>query len=140
MPGSCQRIDGSPNLNKCLLAYCLDGKNSMLAVKGTDGRILARSMLRLLWDKTESKPVLFLDRLYPNPCPKEIGNAILIAAKKCADQLSLDLFAKGMGGAASVKIIESLGSSCPFEYADASEGVMKDGVYTLKQVGQIPLA
>ena len=69
--GSCQRVDASASLNKSLLAYCLDGKNAMLAVKGEDGKVLARSMLRLLWNREDSRPVLFLDRLYPDPCLKE---------------------------------------------------------------------
>ncbi|MBA3603421.1 MAG: hypothetical protein H0W50_07225 [Parachlamydiaceae bacterium] len=31
--GSCQRVDGDSNLNKCLMAYVFDGKNRLLAVK-----------------------------------------------------------------------------------------------------------
>ena len=44
--GSCQRIDGNPSLNKCLLAYCLDGKNPMVAVKREDGNIYASPLFR----------------------------------------------------------------------------------------------
>ena len=110
----------------------------MLAVKDPNGRILARCMLRLLWDKIDSKPVLFIDRLYPSPCPKERENAIQMAAKECARALGLELFIRGRG-LPSGKTIESLGSSCPFEYADASDGVMPNGVYTLKEVSQISL-
>ena len=138
--GSCQRVDGNPDYNKCLLAYCLDGKNAMLAVKGTEGKILARSMLRLLWNQTDSKPVLFLDRLYPTPCPKEREDAILKAAIIAAKSLGLELFTSWKNGPPTQeKIIESLGSSCPYEYADGADGVMSDGLFTIQHPRKIDL-
>ena len=48
--GSCQRINGEPRHNKCLLAYVLDGKNRIFAIKDETGRLKARAMMRLLWD------------------------------------------------------------------------------------------
>jgi hypothetical protein len=118
--GSCQRIDASAYESKCLLAYCLDGKNSMIAVKDPSGKILARSMLRLLWNPMNERPALFLDTLYPSNCSLERKNAILSAAQECARQLGCQLFEytskKG-------EILESLGSSCPYEYADNAGGV-----------------
>ena len=104
----------------------------MVAVKAEDGKILARSMLRLLWDKTESKPVLFLDRLYPNSCPKEREAAIRSAASQCARELGLELFIQGAAGSSTRKIIESLGSFCSYEYADGSDGVIPGGVFTIR--------
>ena len=61
--GSCMRVDGSPELNKGLLGYIMDGKNRLIAVKNPQGKILSRSILRILWDG--EKVVLFLERLYP---------------------------------------------------------------------------
>jgi hypothetical protein len=50
---------------KINLAYCLDGKNTMIAVKDDEtGKTLARGMFRLLWNPNHKKPVLFLDRIY----------------------------------------------------------------------------
>ena len=132
--GSCQRIDGDQNQNKCLLAYCLDGKNAMVAVKAEDGKILARSILRLLWDKTEAKPVLFLDRLYPYPCPKERVAAIQSASIRCAQELGLELFIQGTEGD---PVIESLEGSCPYEYADGASGIMRGGIFTIRGTKRI---
>ena len=145
---SCQRIDGNPALNKCLLAYCLDGKNAMIAVKGANGKILARSFLRLLWNKKESeledKPVLFLDKLYPSDCPKGRADAIKEAAKECSIKLGLEIFESKEPAFASADedvIIESLGSSCPYEYADGAKvekgfaKVMPAGVFTIENPG-----
>ena len=138
--GSCQRIDGYAKHNKCLIAYCLDGKNSMIAVKDPDEKILARSILRLLWDKTNSKPVLFLERLYPNPCPKERKNAILSGASICAKVLGLEIFTSwDLGLSSDGNLIESLGSSSPYEYSDGAGGVMDNGLFTIRNAQKIPL-
>ncbi|MBS0627725.1 MAG: hypothetical protein JSS09_05895, partial [Verrucomicrobia bacterium] len=95
-----------------------------------------RSMLRLLWDSQHEKPVLFLDRLYPNPCPPKRAEAILFAAKECAKQLDLELFQQSDVSSSGREIV-SLGSSCPYEYADAAEGVMKDGKFSVKASAKI---
>ena len=113
----------------------------MVAVKGEDGKILARSMLRLLWDKKGSKPILFLDRLYPSPCPKEREEAIKMAATECAKQLELELYTDWSSESpVQGKVIESLGSSCPYEYADGAEGVMPNGVFTIRNARKIEIA
>ncbi len=140
--GSCQRIDGDPKLNQCLLAYCMDGKNAMIATKGKDGKILARSMLRLLWNEPEQKPALFLDRLYPDPCPAERKSAIANAAIKCAQKLNCDLFTQwnDYPSIPANRIIESLEGPCPYEYADAAEGVMSDGIFKISSLRKMYLA
>ena len=136
--GSCQRVDGNSSLNRCLLAYCLDGKNAMIAVKAKDGKILARSILRLLWNQTDSKPSLFLDRLYPVPCRGERKDAIQTASKACAEKLGLELFTRWNGGLSSTRtVLESLGSSCSYEYADGAEGVIPNGVFTIRSLQEI---
>jgi hypothetical protein len=140
--GSCQRIDGNPRLNQCLLAYCMDGKNAMIATKGKDGKILARSMLRLLWSEQEQKPALFLDRLYPNLCPAERKSAIANAAIKCAQKLNCDLFTwwQDYPSTPDNVIIESLEGPCPCDYADAAGGVMPDGIFKISNLRKMYLA
>jgi hypothetical protein len=136
--GSCQRIDGNPSLNKCLLAYCMDGKNAMLAVKGKEGKILARSMLRLLWNEKEQKPALFLDTLYPDPCPSERKNAIASAAIECAKKLNCDLFTHWYDyPPAPGQTINSLQGPCPYEYADAAGGVIPRGIFEIKDLRKV---
>ncbi len=137
--GSCQRVDGDPRATKCLLAYCMDGKNAMVAVKDKEGnKTLARSMLRLLWNENEQKPALFLDRLYPDPCLAERKQAIVEAATACAKQLNCDLFTKWEGYAEVPNtIVRSLGSSSPYEYTDAAEGVMANGIFQIDNLKKV---
>jgi hypothetical protein len=127
--GSCQRLDGSADLNKCLLAYCLDGKNGMIAVQDEIGTTVARAILRLLLDPSTNKPTLFLERLYPNPISSHRQKAILDAAKECAKTLGCKVFILS-DDTSGTKLI-SKGSSCPYEYVDASGGVKKEGVFSV---------
>jgi len=127
VPGSCQRVDGDPDLNKCLLAYVMDGKNRMVAVKDPSGKIVARALIRHLWDITNQKPVIFLDRFYPQPCAFE--EAITQMALLKAKALNIPLISD-RGEAYAGKVV-SLGSPSPYEYADASDGVMKGGIFTI---------
>lgn len=128
--GSCQRVDASSSDSKCLLAYCLDGKIAMLAIKNIEEKILARSILKLLIDKDSNIPVLFLEALYPYPSTPEREFAILSAAHTCAEQLGCPLLQQAEG--VSGKWVVSLGSSCPYEYADAAGGVQKNGIYEIQ--------
>ncbi len=130
--GSCQRIDGDPKLNRCLLAYCMDGKNALLAVKKGDGKILARSVLRVLWNEKSKKPVLFLDRLYPGPCPPEREAAIVDAAKECAKILNCELFTCSDAHPEAFDIVlKALRGPCPYEYADAAGGIKWGGEFQI---------
>lgn len=119
--GSCQRIDGSAHLKKCLLAYCLDGKNAVVAVKNEQGRMVARRILRLLWDDTHKTPALFLERTYPSNCPANREEALALVAKECAVKLNCRLFEAGTSQDIALC---SLGSSCRDEYADAAGGLI----------------
>src|SRR5690606_17832801 len=47
---SCQSINASSNTNKALLGYIQNGQNRIEAAVSEKGRILGRSILRLLWD------------------------------------------------------------------------------------------
>ncbi len=139
--GSCQRIDGLPSLNKCLLAYCMDGKNAMIGVRNKDGKILARSMLRLLWNEKKQRPALFLDRLYPPLlCPPEKQEAIVTAAKECAKDLNCDLFTLWSGYPETPgTTIKSLKGPCPYEYEDAANGVNPNGIFEIKNLREVYL-
>ncbi len=138
--GSCQRVDGEPHLNKCLLAYLIDGKNRMLAVKDpASGKILARALFRMLWDPIKQKPVLFRDRIYPDPCPPAHKKALDGLAQKRAQALGLALYVQGDLGDPGAVLIRSLGSKAPFEYEDAVEGVMEKGVFTIEKTTEMLL-
>ncbi|MBS0628479.1 MAG: hypothetical protein JSS09_09760, partial [Verrucomicrobia bacterium] len=125
---SCLSIDGNPGSNKCLLAYPLDGKNAMIAIKDLKSKLTARSIFRLLWDLEKQKPALFLDTIYPFSYSKEQKDMILLAAKKCSLKLGLELYSKSEENTNS-KILISLGSSCPFEYSNGSVNQITNGQY-----------
>jgi hypothetical protein len=120
--GSCQRVDGHPQLNKCLLGYVLDGKIRILAIKNEEGKTLSRAIFKLLLDK-ENRPVLFLERIYP-----EESSLIREFAQDRASALRLPLYEHGQTG----ELLHSKGNAAPFEYEDAkgNPGV-KNGPYTL---------
>ena len=129
--GSCQRIDGIPDLNKCLLAYLLDGKNRMIAIKdksGKEGKIVARSILRLLWDNKSQRPALMQEKVYSNILDKNVNTAIDNFAKAEAERLGLELYRFDDLGDAE---LESFGSVAPWEYVDSSGGVNPKGKFTI---------
>ena len=63
--GSCQRVDDDPKNTKGLLSYVLDGQNRLVAIKDPAGKIVARRILRLLFDEKQQKPVLYSEATYP---------------------------------------------------------------------------
>jgi len=129
--GSCQRIDENPALNKGLLGYLMNGPTRLLAVTNKSGRILARSLLRLLWDG--EKPVLFLERLYGD---KSLQENILNLAKDKAQKMGLALTAQNPEGNRYGKTLHSLGGRAPFEYCDAKEGVTT-GVFAIQNAAVV---
>jgi hypothetical protein len=132
---SCQRITNAGDLNICLLAYVLDGKNRLLAIKDSTGKIMARGILRMLW--SNKKPVLFLERLYPVRISDVLTKALETFAKQRASKLGLPLFSKevGIGSPYNFPLV-SLGSLAPFEYCDSLFG-MTNGTYTISGAHQL---
>lgn len=141
--GSCQRIDGDPFLNVCLMAYVLDGKNRLLAIKDPKNKsILARCIFRLLWDPKNHRPVLFQERIYPFSCPQEYKNLLNLLADTRAKDLGLELFTINQRDNLNedrVVSLQSLGSCSPYEYADASSGVIKDGIFTIPKAKAVTI-
>lgn len=123
--GSCQSVDGNPRLNKCLIGgYVLSGHVRAIAILDPTGRIVARNILRLMFDKTSNKPVLFLEEIYPVTAPSVYRQAILTFAKMRALQLGCSLLAKGADNFAAVEYpnpIETLQINAA-EYVDAIGG------------------
>jgi hypothetical protein len=133
--GSCQRVDGNPNLNKCLLAYVMDGENRLLAIKGPDGKIEARAILRLLYDAREKSPVLFMERIYSNAFGR-YDQALIGFAKKRAEEFGLPLL-RSEGSSLYEGKVESLGGFLPYEYSDAAAeaggGVKERGIFSINK-------
>jgi hypothetical protein len=123
VPASCQRVDGKPELNKCLLGYCLDGKIRMLAIKDKTGKMRYRAIVKLLVD-TEGKPALFLECTYPSSV-SFVDDVFLNFIKKKADLMGVKLYVDGVGA-----ILESKACIAPFEYEDNGDGVT-EGSYEI---------
>lgn len=126
--GSCQRVDGHPELNVGLLGYLLDGKNRLIAIKDSDGKIVARRLLRILWDANNKKPVLMMERTYPAMLPKEYQQEIDRFVKQRAKSLGLAIYEEGTKD--DVKL-ESKSSKSPWEYVDSADGLQSHGIYTI---------
>ncbi len=148
--GSCQNINSSPFFNKCLLATLLDGKNRLIAVKNPEtGKIIARSIFRILWDPKANQPVLFQDRIYPPDCNKTVAQALNQLAKERAKDLGLPLYIESKRSDTDDRPnptpIVSLGSPAPYEYEDAIESehrefnqvVKKNGIFSISTVYKV---
>lgn len=123
---SCQRVDGTANLNKCLLAYICDGKNKLIAIKNKEGSLQARAILRLLVDR-EGRPALFMEGIYPRIVSKSLKDALVATAMQEANRLGLQLYAvqlpQYIDENSPIATLSSTGGIAPFEYNDASEGL-----------------
>lgn len=131
--GSCLRIDGEAPKSKCLLSYLMDGKTRILAIKNREtGKLVSRTILRLLWDTKNNRPVLFQDFIYPAVNDPMIEKTLREASIAKAKSLNIPLLTSWGGDAAIYKgNATSLGSSCPYEYVDSAGGVT-EGDYSIQ--------
>lgn len=133
--GSCQRVNGTPQFNKALMGYVMDGKHRILAVKNEKGKIVERLILRLLYDDKSQKPVLFFERIYPATALYK--TALLEFAKERADELGVALVSKEIGSETPYNgSLISYSSKAPFEYCDAAGGIQRES-YALEDCYQI---
>jgi hypothetical protein len=133
----CQNIDLNPSYNKCLLGYIF-GKNRILTIKKPkDGRIIARSVERLLWDDKAKCLKIFIEKVYSlNPDPR-LKRALLAHAQKIANEFNIKLVISKdfFDGNQSAQIgpypngLISFGSYAPYEYSDSANGIQEDGKY-----------
>ncbi len=130
--GSCQKVDGDPTLNQGLVGYLRNGQTRLLAIKDKEGCIVARRLIRLLWNEQQQKPVLFLERLYSNIDNPGLDDALLEEAKKMAKRLDCPLTCLNLPGKKLEDYsdpLQSLGGSAP-EYVDGAGG-LREGPYTI---------
>ncbi len=132
--GSCQKVDGVRSLNQGLVGYLRNGQTRLLAIKDGEGNIVARRLLRLLWDDETKKPVLFLETLYSNSTNPELDKALLAKAEKTAKRLGCPLTSLGRPAGAYQgdypNPIQSLGGLAPCEYVDGVGGI-RGGPYSI---------
>lgn len=128
IPGSCQNVSDTTELNIGLLAYLLDGKNRLIAIKNKEGKIVARSILRLLINRETNQPALIMEKIYSNY--SKLDSALIHFAKQRAEALNLDLFTEGQ----EQVFLDSLGGSqAPLEYVDSMGGLKEEGIFSIKR-------
>ena len=130
--GSCQSIQGEPELNKALMGYVLDGKYRMLAIQSAGEPLMGRRMLRLLWNESKQQPVLHLERLYRNPgIPEKYEQALVELALQKARQMGCVLVShdddQTLNGGDYLEPLIAHPTPWPFEYVDAERLGVKAG-------------
>jgi hypothetical protein len=120
--GSCQAVNGDPDLNKCLMGYCLDGKCRILCLKEAEDKpIIARAIMRIVLDEA-GKAAIYMDDSYPFDYQEQLQ----AFAKQRADDIGLPLYVYGRDAKLS-----TTGCVAPYEYSDAAGGVQM-GPYEFK--------
>lgn len=109
---SCLNIYKSASKNRGLLGYILDGKYRMVAVKDSNGIILGRRIIKLLWDSKNKKAVLYFSHYYGKASFKEIITKACFAKAKNVD---LDF---AYSDSPYPEPLYSLDSRAPYEYVD----------------------
>ncbi len=137
---SCLNVNGSASFNVGVLGYALDGKHRLALVCDPSGKILARSVLRLLID-ANGQPVLFQERVYVADASPEYPSLLRKIALKKAATLGVPLvvspsdFEKEQAQTYAFAI-EAKGKPVPFEYVDALGG-LQSGAYKIGSCLQI---
>ena len=122
--GSCQRVNGDPSLNKCLIGYLLNGEVLPIVAKDKNGVLVARCLLRLMWDSKNNMPVLLQERLYSNTKNAIVKEKIDELAIEKAKKMGIPLVSKeiGSGDPYNGKVEFLGGGLAPFIYSDAGDG------------------
>jgi ankyrin repeat protein len=145
--GSCQRLDGNPGLNSGLLGPLLDGKYRVVAVKDENGKMVARCLLKILWDSAANKPVLFQERMYAFNEPYNTGYHAGLLEEMCkrkARDMGLSLLRSRDYTAGIMRYpnsIASLGGRSHVEYVDAANHGICGNQYVIptEHLTQVPL-
>lgn len=118
--GSCQRVDGNPELNQGLLGTLLDGHVRMICALDAGGGIRARRLLRLM--TLNDKPALYLERLYESGNDEAARKATIQMAKRRAKELGVPLYTDGRQ---RTDLRAVLGENVPVIYVDGAGGLCR---------------
>ena len=115
-------------MNVGVLGYALDGKHRLALVCDSSGKIVARSVLRLLID-ANGKPVIFQEKIYVADANPDYPQLLRKLALKKAALLGVPLvvspndFDKERAEPYPFSI-EAKNKPVPFEYVDALGGLL----------------
>ena len=120
---TCQSFDYVDfDFSKGLLGYVMNGKNIIFAVKNQEGVIISRKIGRLLYDKIDLRPVLYLENIYGEADYEEkIDSYATLMSEKIGVEHYKNI---------SRTILVSMASLASFEYSDYLQEIT-DGKYTL---------
>lgn len=137
--GSCQHVDYDPEYNKCLMAYPGDRKNRVIVIKDSSGKIVARRLIRLLYEEDSKKGMVFMEKLYKSTaCTPEMEGVVEDMCVMQAKERGLSLISKTSEKEDLPPFkgkLRSYGSNAPYEYQDSGGGttgcIRENGVFTI---------
>jgi hypothetical protein len=107
----------------------LDGHNRLLALKTLDGKIAGRALLRLVYEG--GKPVLLLERIYPQTLGKCEKEALLRFAKERSKALEWPLYGEDFEGTKVETQLISNGGRGTWQYVDSVRGSCSEGRFKI---------
>lgn len=132
---NCQRVNGDPAKNKCLLSFCCDGKNEIVYTRDGEGEIQSFAILRFFYavdnqNINKKFPILYLEPVYAKAANPKLATAITLSAIECAKQLGVPLVRhfkvrEGEGQAGYPYTLTTINGPAPFEYFDGLEAKIK---------------
>lgn len=132
---SCQRVNGTPSINKHLMDYPMDGKIRLVAIQEPDGTILSRCIIRLLWDTDNKRPVILQEKNYYRTADPDFEKRLNAYCEKFAKSLDVPLYRAGGKKNQSPVSLKSFNSVAYCEYVDSvgTHRAETDGKYTIDQ-------
>ena len=110
-------------------------ENKVILIKDSQGIIVARTVLRILWDKAQKRPVLFMERIYTKGANEELFNLIRKGCEEVAKNMNLTLVASRKDfpdGPPYNGELFALGGPVPFEYVDALSEIQENGEFIIQ--------
>jgi hypothetical protein len=96
MIGSCLKVSDYPGYSCFLLGYILDGKIKIITLEDEKGNVIARCMLKLLFDQENRIPVLLQEYIYfskhkYNEYRAEFSDILSLVCREFAERLRVPL-------------------------------------------------
>lgn len=136
--GSCQNVMGTPELNRNLISYMMDGKIKTIFVRDMNGEIVSRAIMRILYNERAKKPVIHLEHSYHRSgAPIDTSNDLLFTlAQQKAKGMGVDLVISGKLKAnqelsSYTDDLISYGGPGDTEYVDTLRGAQNKQKYTI---------
>ncbi len=89
--GSCQHVESQGTNHALIGGYVMSGHVRQISILDPANKIVARSILRLLWDPEHLKPVLHIEEVYPGISSLFSKESILYYARLVGLKLELDV-------------------------------------------------